>query len=495
LGNYLRHLEGLVDANPVAWKAYQWEVYRGLAEYYSQEDDNELVIRYGEKAAENNDTLDLSLLLARAYQKLSQNTSAIGILVANIDSTDLVWQLNQKGELLLELGDSRKAIEAFTLASRKNEGAENAGELGKAMVNNGLINEARSYFLKDAQTAGDWNADEKIATLFEFDLKYGTADSAQINYRKLTDINFLNDPVGIYRLRLFAKSPLSPWSLGDVGRLLLLAVVVLVLFIIPYLWVLPIHYYGFIRKEKGISFSGATFSWTLKHFWLVCSIWFLSDFLAFAVFDYQGFIALVNNNFIADDMPGISREVALMDIFFCTGLLVMSIALLKTEDFETFLAKLKANVSSIGVGIGLALVLRLGLILYVSTFSKLGIDFTTDASFITSINETIISINKYYNPMLGFLFVVIFAPFYEEIIFRGVFLSACGRNMKFVFANILQAFVFAAVHQNLKFFAFYFAFGMMAGYYTRKSGSLITSTSMHMMNNAMAFVYILYLKP
>jgi membrane protease YdiL (CAAX protease family) len=85
---------------------------------------------------------------------------------------------------------------------------------------------------------------------------------------------------------------------------------------------------------------------------------------------------------------------------------------------------------------------------------------------------------------------VLLVPFYEEILFRGIFLSACERNMRFMYANILQSIVFALVHQNLKLFVFYFAFGMIAGYYRQKSQGLIIGTSMHMMNNLLAFAAI-----
>jgi membrane protease YdiL (CAAX protease family) len=63
--------------------------------------------------------------------------------------------------------------------------------------------------------------------------------------------------------------------------------------------------------------------------------------------------------------------------------------------------------------------------------------------------------------------------------------------MSLWFANLLQASVFALAHQSLVYFPFYLAFGLVAGHFTRKSGSLITSTSMHMMNNAIAFFYLL----
>ena len=187
----------------------------------------------------------------------------------------------------------------------------------------------------------------------------------------------------------------------------------------------------------------------------------------------------------------ISKTVANVDIFFFVGLLTGSIALLKREDFEGFIGKVRRSAGDIGIGIMLAIGLKFALAIYVNIFSGLGVDFSEGAMITASVTDSILSINKFYSPLLGFLFVVVFAPFYEEILFRGVFLSACQKNMALWMANLLQASIFALVHQSMIYFPFYLGFGLLAGYFTRKTGSLITSTSMHMMNNAMAFFYLL----
>ena len=141
-------------------------------------------------------------------------------------------------------------------------------------------------------------------------------------------------------------------------------------------------------------------------------------------------------------------------------------------------------------GVGLAFLLRLGLGLYHEMLQDFGVSYTS-SGVIASVVDNIVSVNQYYNPYLGFFFVVLLVPFYEEILFRGIFLSACQRNMKFALANSLQSLVFALVHNDLKLIPFYFAFGMVAGFFRQKTQSLTIGTSMHMTNNLIAFVFLL----
>jgi membrane protease YdiL (CAAX protease family)/tetratricopeptide (TPR) repeat protein len=494
LGNYLIDLETKISSDTSAWRDYQWEVYYKLAQHYHDEDEHSKTIRYAELAVAHNDTLDLSLMMAKSYKNLSKNIDALEILQSHIDSTNESWTLNEKGRLLMELGANDKAIEAFRLASRKDSGAQNGSELANAMINNGLIEEARIFLAKEVEASTQWTSSKSLRELFLYDIRYGSADSASVNYRKFEEKEFYNDVFGIYRLRMIAKSPLMGWSLTDGAHLLLLVLLIVCLVIIPYLWILPIHYLGSYLKERGKLFPPPTFEWGLRHFWIACSVWLMSDIVAMLVFDYPGVTALFIQNSYEEETPAISKVVADLDILFCMGLLIVSIALLKRADFEGFFSRIRASASNIGIGIMLALGLKVALGIYISTFRNLGVDFSEGAMITASITDTIKSINKFYNPLLGFLFVVVFAPFYEEILFRGIFLSSCEKNMKWIFANILQASIFALVHQSLIYFPFYFAFGMLAGYYTRKTGSLMTSTSMHMMNNALAFFYLLSMK-
>jgi membrane protease YdiL (CAAX protease family)/tetratricopeptide (TPR) repeat protein len=493
---YLQELEARIDIDRKTWDPFKWQVYDRLAKYYAYGEGEEgeqktEVVHYGELASLANDTLDNSLLVARAYKDLGKSTEAIEVLREHLDSTNVGWELNQKGTLLLELGAAEEAIRVLQWAEKKTDGNGNASSLAKAMIENGHIEEARPFLYRDYSTSRSWAGDGKLHALLKYDLQYGTADSSKANYRRFTDEKFFNDPLGIYRLQLFAKAPFAGWSIADVGRILMLAALLVIVFLFPYAWILPLHYWGTYRRNRGVIVEPATFDWGLRHFWVAAALWMVCDVLATLLFDYTGVISYINDDIVVDNVSNINKTTADMNVFFMIASLVFCTAMLKRDDIVGFVNKLTINRKDIGTGIALAFLLRFGILVYALILRLAGVDLTESPSVVASMaRDAVLSINTYFNPFLGFLLIVIIVPFYEEILFRGIFLSAMSRHIKFLIANIIQSLAFAAVHQDLKFFPFYFVFGMLAGHWTRKTGSLIAGTSMHMVNNFIAFIAI-----
>lgn len=489
---YLEKLEDIVGNDPEEWRGYSWMVYQQLAEHYEAEENHEEVIRYAQMTLEENDTLDLTLMIGKAHKNLSQNTQAIDVLVRSLDSTQHSWILNQKGRLLLELGVPEKALEAFRLAKRDTSAYEDSEALAQAMIDNGLALEARQYLLKN-YTSNTWNNTSPLQKLLEYDLVYA-ADSAGLTYDRFVEKTFWNDPFALYRLRLLVANPFHHWSLADVGRLLMLLLLFAGILVVPYLWILPIHYLGRYQEEKGGIFQGTSFRWGLKHFWLASSLWLMCDIAALLLFDYSGIISLFNGDMTLQEVAAVSRINANLMLSFALGCFMCSLVFLRKEDITTFLRQLNGAGTHIGTGIGLAFGLRFGLGIYMFVLKTFGIDFASATVGMATITDSIVSINKFYSPFLGFLLVVILVPFYEEVLFRGVFLSACQRNMKFIYANLLQSLVFALLHQELKLLPFYIAFGMVAGHFRQQTQSLLVGTSMHITNNLIAFVAISLLR-
>jgi len=488
---FFKKLEEKVKRDTGTWSTYSWKVYESLANNYI--DSNRLAIRYAELAMEKNDTLDNTLFLAQLYKDIKRPQKAIELLTSKLDSTQQSWVLNQKGKLLLELGVPDKAIIAYKYAKKDSTGWQDSGSLGQAFIDNGLILEAREYLLKET-TRNSWNNSTALYKLFDYDVKYGLADSAKASYRNLIENNFWNDPIGVARIRLFFKAPLAVVSFHDIGRILLLILISVLFFIIPYAWILPIHYAGVYLKKRGALQDTSSFRWGLRHLWIAFSMWFFIDYMVLACFNYPGIIAIFNQSVEGDVIQPISQLNAKITLFFFIGMLVLTLGFLKPVDVKGIWGKIKSQSRYIWIGIGLSFLLRFGLGIYLVIIRKIGWLDAGESLSILSINDDIMSINKFYHPIIGFLFVVILVPIYEEILFRGVFLSACEKHINFLVANILQALVFALAHQNLKLFVFYFAFGFIAGHYRDRTQSLATGLSLHISNNFVAFLSIIALQ-
>ncbi len=491
---YLKELNDDIPVND-KWEPHAWKVYRLLAEAYEDESNYELAIRFATVAKERKDSLDLTLMLGRLYKAQSKNKLAIEVLSSSLDSLDESWELNQKGRLLLELGAPEKAIEAFRLAKKDSTGWQDNSALAQAFIDNGLYAEAREYLAKEV-AASTWRKEGSLRKLFEYDLNHGSLDSAKVEYRELVELNFMTDPIGIDRIRIFFKAPLFYWTVDDILHLLLLFLILFLMLVIPYLWILPIHYIGTYFRTKGMRLSASAFRWGLRHFWIICSGYLIISFVALAIVDYPTIISMFDESIVyRDALPEISKVNATLVLLFCSGLLVMTIFLLKRTDLRLIWGTLQSKGRAIGVGIGMALLLKSGLGIYAAILRFAGISlFENSALGMLSITDDIIAVNQFYHPALGFLIVVILVPIYEEILFRGVFLSACEKHMKFWIANSLQAFVFALVHQELKLIPFYFAFAIVCGHYRNKTQSLATGISIHVTNNLLAFIGILILQ-
>lgn len=85
-----------------------------------------------------------------------------------------------------------------------------------------------------------------------------------------------------------------------------------------------------------------------------------------------------------------------------------------------------------------------------------------------------------------FLYSVIFAPFSEELIFRGVTLRQARRALPFWAANLLQAFLFGAYHMNMMQGIYAFCLGLILGYICERGGSIYHSLLLHLLFNLWA---------
>ena len=90
---------------------------------------------------------------------------------------------------------------------------------------------------------------------------------------------------------------------------------------------------------------------------------------------------------------------------------------------------------------------------------------------------------------ISFLMACVFAPFFEEWLCRGMVLRGLLANrIKPVWAIIISAVFFAAIHLNIWQAVPAFLLGCLFGYVYYRTGSLKLTMLMHFTNNAMALV-------
>lgn len=481
------------EKHPAEWKEKAvWQVYANLANQYEYEENQSQVIYYANQAMLHNDTLDLSLQLARQYKVLSNFEEAKNILITHLDSLGPSWQLVQKGELLLELGASEAALRALRYAEKDTLGWVNAVSIAKALEQEGEYEKAREYFVKKVEES--WEKVQPLEQLFLHDLQYQHKDTAKATYEKLRDQGLTADLFSRNRIALFFKYPVLTWKWRDLLGLLILLATFSLLVLIPYLWVLPVQFTGFLfhtQKQENPSMQLKEFRWGLRHFWFISAAYLWVAFAEALIFDYEVLQSyFLDDYFTTTQEDIISRSLANQSLFFFTLLAIATTFHLKKSDVSIFWGSVWLKRKVLLIGFLSALGLRMLLALLAGIFSDTTPEFVDavfiDASFF-SIKTAIISIKEYYGVLLAFFFVVILVPIYEEIIFRGIILSACEKHIKFIGANLIQAVIFALLHEEYTYFPFYLSFGLVAGYLQKRSLGLASGITLHATNNLIAF--------
>ena len=182
------------------------------------------------------------------------------------------------------------------------------------------------------------------------------------------------------------------------------------------------------------------------------------------------------------------------------------VALIFIKYIKPLFSELKQGNTWKWIGIGFALMYGLTLVysILLEVFKLTSTSTNQDA-----VNNIIVE-----NPILGFLFVVVAAPLFEEIIFRlGVFRAFTNKNKKTeIIGLVVTTLLFAFVHMTATFEMTFAdpsnpdwelfksdmlslpsyligAFSLTFAYY--KSKNLITPMLMHMAWNFMAFISIM----
>ena len=108
--------------------------------------------------------------------------------------------------------------------------------------------------------------------------------------------------------------------------------------------------------------------------------------------------------------------------------------------------------------------------------------------------EIVLNNNNYFAFFILFITTTIFAPFFEEIIFRGVLLPVLSRDFGKILGIIFSSFIFALAHLSFSEFPPLFILGIGLALTRLISGRLISSVVMHSLWNGLTFLNLFLLR-
>jgi uncharacterized protein len=432
------------------------------------------------------------LLTARILLELKGQKAALEMLKSYPSTTRDPEQLTLRADLFLQLGAFSEAFALYQLVDEIDPDYIENDQLARALEGMGEFEGAREYLLRD--TSRNWYQEMALRDLHLHDLKYQNGELACESYNAFRDLGYRVDPLGLHRLKLLFTHPSQPWRARDLPGLFAMIGAILLLFIVPAIWILPIYFIGhhwkLIHRSKDYPPR-----WGLKWFWIVSYGMLLSVIPYFIFHPHEINYLFIDQYYDIDPVfqdqgRWLLFTTLTMGLFGIAALYKRSLRILLTEHWSVR----KCLIRGITMAILLAII----------TTSFRNILFATPHLLLSStmhcFDVTILSISAEIEMMLNrhgvvwvFLFLCLFVPLYEEIIFRGVILDACTRYLNFRSANIIQAVLFGMMHGEISLFPIYFLFGMITGILRKRSGGLLAGIVLHATNNLM-FLLVLWLQ-
>ena len=108
--------------------------------------------------------------------------------------------------------------------------------------------------------------------------------------------------------------------------------------------------------------------------------------------------------------------------------------------------------------------------------------------------EIVLNNKNSFSFIILFVTTTILAPFFEEIIFRGILLPTLSRDFGIIWGIIVSAFIFALAHLSIGEMPPLFVLGIGLGITRIVSGSLLSSVIMHSMWNGLTFLNLFLLR-
>lgn len=485
----LNSAKDLIEIDKNKWSNVEIAAVNEMLGYYHSEKKWLALLHY-KRAQKLNEKLDLSLPIALIYEEQGENDLAKEVLLPNLEKDTALWTMNQKANLLLKLEEPQKALELYEVIGKRDSTFIDNEEMANAMSEIGDFKIAREFLVQD--TIKEWSKIESKQRLFIHDLRHSEGKVALETYRRLQNESSYDDFFGIKRLKVFFKSPFLQWKPSEMLHLFLFYGLMIVAFLLPYLWIMPVYGFGTLLKKSGISVHPKlNFNWSIKHFWLISFFYLLASIFTVFVFQYQdtlNYYFNIGNSYVEDTIDNVilAKELILFVV-------LMSLSTLIVLRGKKIRYVFKSNLSfrqMIGLSI-LFVVFNRILIKGLSFF----IVFDNIASFkkVLTVQEEILALMSEYGFFTAFILVAIVVPVYEEIIFRGVILGSVEKYIGFTSANVIQAILFALVHDSIQLFPFFFVFALITGYFVKKTGGLLTGIFFHGVHNLSVLVGLYYL--
>ena len=418
---------------------------------------------------------DVRIQLATEWVKRGNIEEVVRVLTSPAERHDAndVWHLAKKMRLLADVGAHDAVVDIYSTL-RQHETFD-AVDAARALRKVGAIEHARDALtrLSEDQARALRGARER----FRFELEYGSAEAALAAYENWRESGWQADPLAINRAALLWRAPALPLQVRDLAGVGLLLAAIAAVGIAAAVPVGFVHYRGLVRRARTES-PYPREGWQLRHAWL--ALFAFSVGSIFALYS-AGPLDLNAGGGRLWGMDASAEQIARMAMIgeFIALALLMPLAVTARRMLPQDWSSEWSWLTSIAAGALLAVALRLRLVL-AAMMSEGDVGSGATQQLLWQVLD---SIRDTYGIASALWLVVIAAPVIEEFVFRGVLLRAFAAHLRFGWANLVQAVIFAAIHFDLRAAPMLFVFGLCAGFLARRCGGLLAPIVLHFVFN------------
>jgi membrane protease YdiL (CAAX protease family) len=461
-------------------------LYSLLARTADSKDDSGRALRYALLALELDDESDVRLIAAKRLIATGDTKRAVEILRSPIDGIESDvsgWQLTEKMKLLMQAGAAQDVVALYPRL--KQTQFYNHGEAADLLLAAGASALAREE-LEAAVKTGKYSSQDEAAR-FRLELQYGTAEAAHAAYQVWRDLGWEEDPLGINRMALFVRDPSQPLRIRDAAGVFAFIGCALLVALAAAMPIVAVHYRGLVvRARTSEPYPQA--DWPLRSAWLALSAFFVSSVLALycgGALDLRldDKAALWQFDPSPEQLSGIGLASSLLGLA-----LMMPFAFSARRREATWWSTHWSIGKCLLIGAAIAVAMRLPMLLAWAAKPDALHSFALD----NVLWQTLNAVQDRYGLFAALWVVAIAAPVTEEFLFRGVLYRAFAAHLRPLWANVLQAALFAAMHlEGLTGSLVLLVLGLTLGTVTRRSGGLLAAMVLHTIFNLIAALIML----
>ena len=276
---------------------------------------------------------------------------------------------------------------------------------------------------------------------------------------------------------LAMAAPLTLLSPSMLPGLAICLAWLLVLALAPGVVLLPAHYRGLARRLKGKASEPVFPAIGLKRAWYAAAVGLIVPMVVMLLMQPEAMKAMASGDMTASTQMFRAFVFAEITALLC---LVPALVGMNRRQFvgdraalRTWWIVLLMWLALLGLGWALTVVQTL-----------LGVNLETAQTRMVAV--MVEGGTELGGATLTLLILAVVGPVFEELAFRGLMLGGLSRHISFGWANAVQAFAFAAMHNDPPRFLYYFAMGLFGGWLVKRTGSLGPAIALHVLNNAVA---------